>query len=147
MQRPILIAHALITFFSLFSFQPECLRSENWNLPSAFEQTRRRIHRCGVGLGATRCRSGAFGVEGYWHIASTRRRVSPGLRCSLGALKLSRVGRSRFVLRKALHDVLLPHQAQGLGVFWWRQCTRGELKHSRQFSADSSNYFRFQGWP
>jgi hypothetical protein len=65
----------------------------------------------------------------------------------MGALKLSRVGRSGVVLRKALHDVLLPHQAQGLGVFRRRQCTRGELEDLTRFLQSHQLIFVFKVGP
>lgn len=44
----------LIHELFLFRVLAERLRSENRNLPSAFEQARRRVNRRCVGLGATR---------------------------------------------------------------------------------------------
>lgn len=93
-----------------FCMFTECLRSENWNLPCALEQARRRVDWRRVGLGAASRRSGAFGLEGDWHFAATRRCFSSSQRQPMGAHELTRAGRSCFVLRKALHDVFLPHQ-------------------------------------
>uniref|UniRef100_A0A8D8CI42 (northern house mosquito) hypothetical protein n=1 Tax=Culex pipiens TaxID=7175 RepID=A0A8D8CI42_CULPI len=94
----------------------ECLRSQDRHSARAAQPSGRRFDRGGVGLGTAGRRSGALGAESRRDVAAAVRRVPPGVGPAVGPNRQPRAGRGGVVLRQALHDVLLPHEAARVGV-------------------------------